>query len=115
MSDYQVVDLASLNKGAVADLFEREWQKVLDNIQDINTDPKALRKVTIEIKVRPSEDRNKADTTIQVKSALAGVRPHEHFIVFAPRGGKVTAFTTDPKEQGLPFDDGGVMQFKGGS
>jgi hypothetical protein len=53
--DYQQVTLETLNSGAVIDLFEAEWRKLLNNIQDPNTKPDAVRKVKIEIAVKPAK------------------------------------------------------------
>lgn len=114
MSEYQVADLQSINKGAVAELFEVEFRKLLQNVQDVNTDPKATRKLTIEIKVKPTVERDRATTTVAVKASLAPIKEHEHFVLFSNRTGRLEALTTDPHEQDLPFG-GNVREFTGGT
>ena len=103
--EYKNIDLETLNSGAVLDLFSVEWQKLLNNINDPNTKPNAARKVTIEIAVLPAKDRRNATTRVSVTSKLAAVTPHESFIVLGEEDGELHAYTFDPKQQGLNFDD----------
>ena len=51
------VDLENLNGGAIQELFDVEWKKIVDNIADLNTKPDAAREITIKVgkkKVAPS-------------------------------------------------------------
>lgn len=116
VSDYTKVTLDNLNRGVVTDLFEREFEKVMENIADENTSAKAVRKITIEIAIRPSEDRGRADTKVTAKSTLASVKANEHYMVFGARHGKPEAYTTDPHEQELPLDaEGSNIRHMGGT
>jgi hypothetical protein len=105
MKDYQYVTLETLNSGAVMDLFEDAWQKLINNIQDINTKPDAVRKVKIEIAVKPAKDRRNAATSVSVIPTLAAVVPHEASIVIGVEDGKVQAFTFDPNQTSFDFED----------
>ena len=102
---YEGISLETLNSGAVKELFEVEWQKLLDNINDQNTKPDAARKVTIEIAVKPTKDRRNASTCVSVTTKLAAIIPHEASIVIGVEDGKVQAYTFDPKQQSLDFED----------
>jgi len=102
---YEGINLDTLNSGAVKELFDVEWQKLLDNINDQNTKPDAARKVTIEIVVKPTKDRRNASSTVSVTTKLAAIIPHEASIVIGMEDGKVSAYTFDPKQQSLDFDD----------
>jgi len=102
--DYKGIDLNTLNQGAVLDLFAVEWQKLLDNINDPNTKPNAVRKVKIEIAVKPAEDRRNATSSVSVTSNLASIMPHNASIVIGMENGKVMAYTFDPRQQSLDFE-----------
>jgi hypothetical protein len=106
VNGYQQVTLESLNSGAVLDLFEDAWRKVINNINDPNTKPDAVRKVKIEIAVRPSADRRNASTSVSVIPTLAAVVPHKASIfIDITAEGKVHAYTFDPKQQSLDFKE----------
>jgi hypothetical protein len=115
--DYQTVTLGTLNSGAVLDLFEVEWQKLLNNIQDPNTKPDAVRKVKIEVTVRPAKDRRNASTSVSVIANLASIVPHESSIVIGVENGEAQAYAFDPSQKSLDFDgeeseaDGGLVHF----
>jgi hypothetical protein len=101
---YEGIDLNTLNQGAVLDLFAVEWQKLLDNINDLNTKPDAVRKVKIEIAVKPAKDRRNAVSSVSVTTNLAAIMPHEASIVIGVEDGKVMAYTFDPRQQSLDFE-----------
>jgi hypothetical protein len=105
VKSYQYVTLETLNSGAVNELFGFAWQKLLDNVQDPNTKPDAVRKVKIEITVKPAKDRRNAATSVSVIPTLAAVVPHEASIVIGNEDGKVQAFTFDPNQQLLDLED----------
>jgi hypothetical protein len=111
MKDYQHVTLESLNSGAVMELFDNAWQKLINNVQDHNTKPDAVRKVKIEITVKPAQDRRNAVTRVSVIPTLAPVVPHEASIIIGAENGKVQAYTFDPKQQVLDLEDEKVRPF----
>lgn len=117
--DYRAVQLENLNSGAIIDLFKEEFQKVLDNIADDNTDPTKPREIKIQVTVKPSKDRAKADTKVRVTSSLAPLKPHESFILLSFDGKKTSAFVTDINQPELTAPDGGkITEFpavKGGN
>lgn len=71
MAAEQIIDLNSFAEGAASEKFNNEMQKVLDNIADPNTDPKAGRTVTLTVKIKPSENRQAAEVSVVAKSSLA--------------------------------------------
>jgi hypothetical protein len=103
----------TLNSGAILDLFDDAWKKLINNIQDPNTKPDAVRKLKIEIAVKPAKDRMNASTSVSVTPALATVMPHEASIVIGFDGSEVKAYTFDPKQQSFEFGQEGekVRQF----
>ena len=48
------VTLATIGNGAALDLFEHEFQRVIANIADINTNPKQKRKINLEVEITPA-------------------------------------------------------------
>ena len=65
------VTLNNINNGAVNDLFLEALKKVLNNIADPNTSPAEMRKINIEISVKPHSDRTFAEINLRVTTKLA--------------------------------------------
>jgi len=108
----RVVTLETINGGAVLDLFTEEFEKLIDNVADGNTEPDKVRSITIKVSVKPSKNREMAATKVEVTSRLAPLKPNEATIVFSSDGTKVEAFTTaQGKQQALPGMDQNVRPF----
>lgn len=74
MSKTKTLELQTLAGGALQELFENDLQKVLDNIYDRNTSFKKARKLTLELKLQPTdEDREIVNVDINTKTVLAPV------------------------------------------
>lgn len=65
------MNLAELAGGAVAERFDLEMQKVLDNIMDPNTDSKKARKISLTLTFKTDENRDVAIVGIDAKTSLA--------------------------------------------
>lgn len=65
------ISLETLKDGAALELVNNELVSVLENILDPNTDPKATRKIQLELVFKPGEDREAGKVTIKCKSCLA--------------------------------------------
>ena len=72
------VSLTNLGGGAAVELFDNELALVLDNIQDPNTEARKVRKITLEITIKPDNDRSFGEVMIQAKSAIAPSSPFSH-------------------------------------
>jgi hypothetical protein len=83
--------LHDINQGVVQEQFGREWPRILGNIADPSTDPKAKRKLTIDIEICPSEDRSIARVMVKSKTTLAPVRADESMIFMELTGSGVVA------------------------
>ena len=69
--------LENLGLGVVAEKFDDELVKVVNNIVDQNTDPKTMRDITIKLKIKPDqENRELCDLEVVVSSKLAPTRSH---------------------------------------
>ena len=82
------LSLGDLYDGAAIEAANIELQKVLDNIQDPNTDPKAVRKVSLEVKFKPNKDRSLAEVFISATSKLAPDLPLETAVLTDRKGDK---------------------------
>ena len=71
MKDQDRTDLANLCGGAAVEKFGVELERVLENIENPNTDPKAKRVVTLKFTFQPKEDRTSILTSIVAESKLA--------------------------------------------
>ncbi|WZL82658.1 hypothetical protein QBE53_05980 [Vallitaleaceae bacterium 9-2] len=65
------ITLETLAGGALAEQFDEEMKKVLENINDPNTDPNAKRSITIKVTLKPDDARNMANIDASCKSSLA--------------------------------------------
>ena len=100
MSDH--VSLATIGGGAAVERFDDELKRVLDNIIDPNTPPKALRKVTLEVKIKPDADREIGQVEILVKSQIAPAEAYEtKFIIGKDLGHGVATEFIPPRQMSM--------------
>ena len=77
-------------RNKIMELADYELEKVLANINDINTDSKKKRKINIELTFAPSEDRKQIVMTSQVKSKVEPTKPTETTLFNVPTVDKET-------------------------
>ena len=110
------VSLSTIGGGAAVERFDDELRRVLDNIIDPNTPPKAMRKVTLEVKIKPDVDREIGQVEIVVKSQIAPAEAYEtKFIIGKDMGRGVATEYISPKQRTLQesIEDKKVLQMKG--
>lgn len=73
--EYTRTTIANLANGALAEQFDKTLLEVLNNIDDLDTDPKAKRKITITLVFEPNEARKMIVVTPKVEAKLAGPKP----------------------------------------
>ena len=101
------VTLETLHHGAVLDLFNAEYEKMLSNISDENTSPTAVRSITIKIEVKPSKTRREAAVAISASSRLAPMKPAETAVFFdLDETGSLAAYEDNPEQMPLDFKGG---------
>ena len=101
------VTLETLQGGAVVDLFNAEYEKMLSNISDENTSPTAVRSITIKIDVKPSKTRREAAVAISASSRLAPMKPAETAVFFdIDDDGRLAAYEDNPEQIPLDFKSG---------
>ncbi len=112
MEDPRLVTLKTLNGGAVMELFEEEFSKVMKNIADDNTPAEKIRSINIKISIKPQADRSMASTKVEVSSKIAALKPHESMVEFSFDGRTVEAYVLgalkqpelDGMSQVIPFE-----------
>lgn len=70
-------DLTTIADGAAAERVNLEFQKLIENIADPNTDAKKVRKLQINISFTADEARDIASVSVQAKSTLAPAKSVE--------------------------------------
>lgn len=105
MTDGGLVELslATVAGGAAVELFDRELRIVLDNIQDPNTEAEAVRKVTLEVLIKPTKDRESAAVLLKVTGKSSGTKPVADLVYMGMRHGRLVAITKDPQQPDM-FD-----------
>jgi hypothetical protein len=70
----EALNLENLGIGAAREKFEDALHEVLQNILNPNTAAKAVRKVTLVVTIKPSEDRRDANLLIDCQPKLAPLK-----------------------------------------
>lgn len=65
-----MINLSEFAGGAVDERFNIELQEVLENMQNLNTDPLKARTITLKITLKGNSDRNLASAVVDAKSSL---------------------------------------------
>lgn len=108
MPKMQEVTLATLERGAAVELFNRELSKVAENINDLNT-ALGKRKITLTFTFTPTQDRMAAQVEIKAESKLAPVAPHPALIYIGSANGKLTAYEANQDQLDLFDGDTGEI------
>jgi hypothetical protein len=105
------IELSEIQHGAVNELFDEEFRKVLTNIEDENTVPNSTRSISIKIEIKPDKTRRTGEVKVQVTSTLAKVKAAESLLFFdRDDGGNFSAYEDYPTPE-LP----GISEGKGGT
>ena len=103
MDEQGSITLGTIANGAVEEMFAERRQEVAKNIADPNTDWKATRKITVEVLIKPNEERNIGDVFVKVSSKLAGLKPVQTVVYMGRQNGKLAVVENNPKQLGM-FD-----------
>lgn len=95
--------------GALTERFNYEMDRVLQNVFDLNADPKKKRQIQIVIEITPNERRDAAEFKVDVKSKLAQPMPvAQTVMLYQDDDGNVTATEITNQIPGQMDMDGGV-------
>ena len=103
MSDH--VTLLSLGYGAAEELFNQELDKVLRNIADPNTRAIEVRRIQLDVKIKPSADRSYAEVEMKASSKLAGHKVFTTAIHVGIQDGRLIATNSHVDQAGLPLEE----------
>ncbi|MHC4864656.1 MAG: hypothetical protein ACYTEX_11255 [Planctomycetota bacterium] len=94
------ITLTNLGGGAAVEKFQEEFEKVVQNISDPNTDAKAKREVILKVTIQPDSERRLAGMKIEALAKLAPSVAYatRAFIGVDRESGKVSAFEDDPNQ-----------------
>lgn len=98
----KTLTLQTLANGVAEELFQLELDRVLNNIDDPNTDHKPARSIALIVTFQPDEDRRLAAVTVEAKTKLAGVRARGTVIFLGRRQGVMTAIEQLTQEELFP-------------
>lgn len=99
------INIGNLCKGAVVDAFEKELQKCLNNIYDLDTPAMATRTITLKVKLKPDEARIKILSKFTCDSDLAQPFPVEDVFFVGKDGetGLLYGLVSDPRQRSIVF------------
>lgn len=112
-NELKPVSLRTLAGGAVDEIFKHELNKVIENITDLNTEPDKKRKITLEVAITPTKDREMGVVSITCKSNLVSIKPVETTIFIGKDNGMPVAYQKNPNEPEFSFKDQ-VVSIEGG-
>jgi len=75
MDQFEKLDLSTIDDGEAVQQVDHLLNKAIENCLDPNTVPNANREITLTIKIKPTEDREKANLEYSVKSKFPGDAP----------------------------------------
>ena len=90
--EYEEISLANIGGGASSELFKRELDSVLENIADVNTAAKGVRKITLEFTIKPTENRDMGEVSVSCHSKLARVKPAAATMYLVKKGHQTKAY-----------------------
>jgi len=105
----QIGKLDELMDGALTERFNYEMERVLQNVFDVNTNPKAKRQIQIVIDITPNERRDAAEFKVDVKSKVAPpIAVAQTVMLYQDDDGNVTATELTGQVPGQMDMDGNV-------
>lgn len=101
MAKFEKVTLLTVCDGAATEVFQRALENILDNIQDVNTDPEAKRKIALVFTISPSEDRAAAVVTMDCQEKTVPCSSIGSTILISRSSGKREAYAQGAKQEPL--------------
>lgn len=96
------LSLQSVGDGVAEELFQNALERVLANIDDLNTEAEAKRSIVLTISFEPSEDRRGSKVFVNCAMKLAGTRPHSSFVGIGRNEGELVAVPALVQEEMFP-------------
>lgn len=112
----QPVTIYTIGNGVLGELFDRELERVVVDILDLNSEAEAKRTITVKVTIAPDKNRGFGIALIEVSSALGKPKPVGATMYFGKKNGKIIAVENTPQQEEM-FDKLGprsVVEFKTG-
>lgn len=100
----ELITLDNIAGGALHELFEQEFQRVLANILDPNTPAEAKRSIRIDLTLEPNEHRTACHHHIEVSSKLAPFNGAAGLMFVGRRRGAPVAVVNNMEQTQLRWD-----------
>ena len=108
MAERPIDSLDQLMDGGVKERFNNALAKVWDNVYDPNTNPTAVREITMKVKIKPSERRDAASFSVDIMPKLAPPVSLSQTVMLQLNGdGSITATERTDQIPGQMNMDGG--------
>lgn len=103
--EYKQVSLGTLNLGSLEEKFALSLHKVIENCRDPNTEAAKVRKITITLSMKPTDDaRTEFGYATDIKESLAPFKTSGGVMYPEKVEGKYVAFETNPNQPELPLN-----------
>jgi len=99
----QPVTIFTIGNGVLGELFDRELERVVADILDLNTDAEAKRSIVVKVTIAPDKDRGFGMALIEVSSSLGKPKPAGSTMYFGRKNGKIIAVENTPQQSEM-FD-----------
>lgn len=103
-SELKKLTLENFAKGAASELFDRELNAVLENINDPNTKADAARTISLTFTIKPDAYREEAGLSVEAKSKIAPVRHASGNTYFGKKNGKLVAYSHNINQEEMNLD-----------
>ena len=110
------LSLATLRRGAAIELVDDALERILENINDPNTDAEEMRRVTLTLKLKPDRKREMLSIDVSISSKLAQPVAFSGTAYLIHTRDGLRAVENDPRQPGLfeeseaDSDDGKVIE-----
>ncbi len=101
------VNILEVARGAIGEKLNYELAKVVENINDRNTKPDAVRKLSITVSLKPDSERQNISMSTQVKSTLVPTNNIETSLYLTEDGDSPALVEMTPQMPGQMSIDGG--------
>ncbi|MCC8182512.1 MAG: hypothetical protein LIO45_06020 [Clostridiales bacterium] len=92
--------IIQMARGAVIERIDLEMLRVMENIQDLNTEPGKARQITVKVSFKPDNSRENIKVSYQVQSTLAPAAPIETSLYAGIQNQKLFAVENVPQVPG---------------
>ncbi len=97
------VTINTIGNGVLVELFDRELERIVLDILDLNSVATAVRTITVKVHIKPDENRGFGQTGIVVSSSLGKPKPVGSTMFFGKKNGRIIAVENAPQQSEM-FD-----------